>query len=108
MKLPEHYKNLTIEQKRIVVLNLIDQYWNKEYQEIIDNLTDEQVEFLFRYYFTESREERDKMRNEMKKKHETALHNLKKLTDKLKKLNLEFAELLSKRADAEEFRRSFR
>lgn len=108
MKLPEQYKNLTIDQKRVVVLNLIDEYWNKKYQETIAHLTNEQVEFLFKYFFTESKEEREKMWNEMKKKYETALHDLKRLTNKLQSLNLEFAELLSKREDAEEFKRSFR
>ena len=46
--------------------------------------------------------------DDMKKKYETALHDLKRLTNKLHKLNLEFAELLAKRKDAEEFRENIR
>ena len=108
MKLPEQYKNLTIEQKRIVVSNLIAQYWNKKYQEMIDNLTDEQVEFLFKYFFTESKEEREKMRNEVRKKYETAINDLEKVANKLQKLKLQFAELLANKEDAEEFRRNIK
>ena len=108
MKLPEQYKNLTIDQKRIVVLNLIDEYWNKKYQETITHLSNEHVEFLFKYFFTESREEREKMWNEMKERYETALNDLKILTNRLHKLNFEFAELLAKRKDAEEFKKNIK
>ena len=55
MKLPEQYKNLTIEQKRIVVANLIAQYWDDWIQNLVDNISDEQVEFLFTYLFTDFR-----------------------------------------------------
>ena len=108
MDLPEQYKNLTKEEKRIVVLNLISQYWNKKYQETMDNLTDEQVDFLFKYFFTKSKEDREKMWNNMKKKYETALKEIKELAKRLQKLDLQFAELLAKKKDAEEFRKNIK
>lgn len=108
MKLPEQYKNLTIDQKRIVVSNLVAQYWNKKYQDMVDSLTDEQVEFLFKYFFTESKEEREKMWSDMKKKYESALNDLENVANRLQKLNLQFAELLAKKQDAEEFRRNIK
>lgn len=108
MDLPEQYKNLTKEEKRVIVLNLISQYWNKKYQETVNNLTDEQIEFLFKYFFTKSKEEREKMWNEMKKKYETTLKELKDLAKKLQKLDLQFAELLAKKKDAEEFRKNIK
>jgi hypothetical protein len=75
---------------------------------MIDNLTDEQVEFLFKYFFTESKEEREKMRNEVRKKYETAINDLEKVANKLQKLKLQFAELLANKEDAEEFRRNIK
>lgn len=108
MKLPEQYKNLTKQEKRIIVLNLIDEYWNKKYKDMTDNLTEEQVEFLFKYFFTESKEEREKMWMDMRTKYENAVKDLEKLTNKLQKLNLEFAELLAKRKDAEEFKNNIK
>ena len=108
MKLPKQYENLNIDQKRVVVLNLIDEYWNKKYQETIVHLSNEQVEFLFQYFFTESKEEREKMWMDMRNKYEKAVKDLEKLTSKLQKLNLEFAELLAKRKDAEEFRENIK
>ena len=64
---------------------------------MVDSLTDEQVEFLFKYFFTESKEEREKMRNDMKKKYESALNDLENVANRLQKLNLQFAELLAKK-----------
>ena len=52
MKLPEQYKNLTIEQKKTVVSNLIAQYWNNDIQSLFDHISNEQAEFLFKYFFT--------------------------------------------------------
>ena len=63
MKLPEHYKNLDVEQKRTIVANLISQFWNKKIQEMINNFTEEQIAFLFTYFFTESKEARERMAN---------------------------------------------
>lgn len=75
---------------------------------MVDNLTDEQVEFLFKYFFTESKEEREKMWNDMRIKYESALNDLKEIAKKMQKLNLQFAELLAKKEDAEEFRKNFK
>ena len=46
MKQPDHYKNLDPDQKRIVVANLISQFWNKEIQDQINRFTDEQINFM--------------------------------------------------------------
>ena len=73
MKLPEQYQNLLIEQKRLIVSNLILQYWDKKTQEIVDRLSDDQVEFLFSYFFTESKEAREKMWDDMQKKYKLVL-----------------------------------
>ncbi len=75
---------------------------------MVDSLTDEQVEFLFKYFFTESKEEREKMWSDMKKKYESALNDLENVANRLQKLNLQFAELLAKKQDAEEFRRNIK
>ncbi len=108
MKLPEQYKDLDIKQKKIVVSNLIMQYWNEENQDMIDGLTNEQVEFLFTYLFTESKEIRDRMRDNMQKKYELLLKDLKNVADKLQKLNLQFSELLAEKQDIEEFKKNRR
>lgn len=108
MKLPEQYKDLDIKQKKMVVSNLIMQYWNEENQDMIDGLTNEQVEFLFTYLFTESKEIRDRMRDNMQKKYELLLKDLKNVADKLQKLNLQFSELLAEKQDIEEFKKNRR
>lgn len=108
MKLPEQYQNLTIEEKRIVVANLISEFWDQKIQWLADRVWDAQIEFLFNYFFTESKEEREKMRNEVRKKYETAINDLEKVANKLQKLKLQFAELLANKEDAEEFRRNIK
>lgn len=108
MDLPEQYKNLDINQKRTIVANLIAQYWNKKIQEMVDGLNDDQIEFLFTYFFTESKEKREKMWNEMQKKYELVLQELEQVADRLQKLNLQFSELLAAREDVEEFGKKYR
>ncbi len=103
MKLPEQYQNLLIEQKRLIVSNLILQYWNKKTQEIVDHLNDDQVEFLFTYFFTESKEVREKMWDDMQKKYELVLKELELVAEKLQKLHLHFSELLASKQDIESF-----
>ena len=75
---------------------------------MVDGLTDEQVEFLFTYFFTESKESRDRMWNDMQKKYELVLKDLKEVADKLQKLNLQFSELLAEKQDIEEFKKNRR
>ena len=75
---------------------------------MIESLSKEWIEFLFKYFFTESKEEREKMWNEMRQKHEAALKELEEIANKLQNLNLKFAELLAKKEDAEEFKKSFK
>ncbi len=108
MDLPEQYKNLDINQKRTIVANLIAQYWNKKIQEMVDGLNDDQIEFLFTYFFTESKEKREKMWNEMQKKYELVLQELEQVADRLQKLNLQFSELLAAKEDVEEFGKNHR
>ena len=103
MELPEQYQNLLIGQKRLIVSNLILQYWNKKTQEIVDHLNDDQVEFLFSYFFTESKEVREKMWNDMQKKYELVLKELEVVAEKLQKINLHFSELLASKQDIESF-----
>ncbi len=58
---------------------------------------------MFTYFFTESKETREKMWNDVQKKYESALNELEKIANRLQKLNLQFAELLAEREDIESF-----
>ncbi len=103
MKLPEQYKNLTIEQKRIVIANLIAQYWNKDIQDLVDHIGDEQVEFLFKYFFTESKEKRERMWADMQKKYEAKIREIEYIAEKIQLLNIQYKEMLSSQKDVETF-----
>ncbi len=103
MKIPEQYSNLDIDKKRLIVSNLVIHYGNEKTQELVKKLRDDQIDFLFTYFFTESKETREKMRNEVQRKYESALNELEKIADRLQKLNLQFAELLAERDDIESF-----
>lgn len=103
MKIPEQFNNLDISKKRLIVSNLIMHYWSKKTQELVKNLRDDQIDFLFTYFFTESKETREKMWNDVQKKYESALNELEKIANRLQKLNLQFAELLAEREDIESF-----
>lgn len=103
MKLPDQYKNLTIEQKRIVVANLIAQYWDDWIQNLTDNLWDEQIEFLFTYFFTESREKRERMWNDMQKKYKSTLKEIEYIAEKIQMLNIQYKEFLASKEDIENF-----
>ena len=108
MKLPDHYKNLDVNQKKIIIADLISQLWNESIQNEITWFNDEQVEFLFTYFFTESREEREKMWYDARNKYQTAVKHLKMLAERLQKLDFRFAELLAQKEDAESFWKSIR
>ena len=103
MKLPEQYKNLTIDQKRTVVANLIAQYWDKWIQNLSDNLSDDQVEFLFKYFFTESKEQTEKMWHNMQKKYESTLKEIEYIAKKIQMLNVKCKELIAAEKDKKEF-----
>lgn len=103
MKLPKHYKNLDIEQKRIVVANLISQFGNDEIQKQIDKFTREQIEFLFTYFFTESKEKRERMWYDMQTEYEATLKEIEYIAEKIQKLNIEYSEFLSKQEDKDTF-----
>ena len=103
MQLPEQYKNLDISQKRLIVHNLISQFWNPKVQEMVESFNEDQIEFLFTYFFTESKEVRERMWNDMQKKYETVLKELEQVADKLQTINLQLSELLAEREDIATF-----
>lgn len=108
MKLPDHYKNLDMNQKKAIIADLVSQLWNESIQNEIAWFNDEQIEFLFTYFFTESKEEREKMRYDTRNKYQTAVKNLKMLAERLQKLDFRFAELLAQKEDAESFWKNIR
>ena len=108
MKLPDHYKNLDVSQKKIIIADLVSQLWNESIQNEIAWFNDEQVEFLFTYFFTESREEREKMWHDARNNYQIAVKHLKMLAERLQKLDFRFAELLAQKEDAENFWKSIR
>ena len=95
MKQPEHYKNLNPDQKRIVVANLISQFWKKGIQDQINRFTDEQIDFLFTYFFTESREKRERMWYDMQTEYESTLKEIEYIADKIQQLNIKYNEMIS-------------
>lgn len=95
MKQPEHYKNLDPDQKRVVVANLIAQFWKKWIQEQINRFTDEQIDFLFTYFFTESREKRERMWYDMQTEYESTLREIEYIAEKIQALNIEYNELIA-------------
>lgn len=108
MNIPKQYKNLSADEKRTVVLNLINECWYEKTPEIVSELTNAQIDFLFNYIFSESREEREKMCDDMQKNYETAIRDLRVIAENLRNLDLQFAELLAQREDTEEFKRNIR
>ena len=94
MKQPSHYRHLTLSQKRIVVTNLISQFWNKKIQDQINKFTDEQINFLFVYFFTESREKRERMWYDMQTEYESALKEIEHIAEKIQALNIKYKELI--------------
>ena len=103
MNLPDHYKNLDINQKKVIIADIFSQIWNNNFQWQVADFNEEQIDFLFTYFFTESKEEREKMRHDMWKKYETSIKDLKAIAERLQKLDLRFAELLAQREDTQEF-----
>ena len=94
MKQPSHYRHLTLNQKRIVVTNLISQFWNKKIQDQINKFTDEQINFLFVYFFTESREKRERMWYDMQTEYESTLKEIEHIAEKIQALNVKYKELI--------------
>ena len=103
MQLPVQYQNLDINQKRLIVHNLISQYWNPDVQEMVEGFSEEQIEFLFTYFFTEDKEVRERMWNDMQNKYNTVLKELEKVANKLQNINLQLSELLAEREDVASF-----
>lgn len=99
MKLPEQYQNLTIDEKRTVVANLISEFWDQKIQWLTERVWDVQIEFLFNYFFTESKEEREKMWNEMQSKYESALREIEIIAQQIQMMDLKYKELLWSRED---------
>ena len=103
MQLPEQYKDLDITKKRLIVHNLISQFWNQKVQKMVDGFNEDQIEFLFTYFFTESKEVREKMWNAMQKTYESVLKELEQVANKLQSINLQLSELLAEKEDVESF-----
>ena len=99
MKLPEQYQNLTIDEKRTVVANLISEFWDQKIQWLTERVWDAQIEFLFKYFFTESKEDREKMRNEMQRRYESALKEIEFIAEQIQMMDLKYRELLWCRED---------
>lgn len=103
MKLPNHYKNLDIEQKRSIIASLISHFGNKEIQKQISKFNEEQIEFLFTYFFTESKEKRERMWYDMQTEYESTLREIEYIAEKIQLLNIEYQELLAEELDKKEF-----
>jgi hypothetical protein len=103
MKLPAHYKNLDVDKKRIVVANLISQFGNEDIQKQINRFSDDQIDFLFTYFFTESREKRERMWYDMQTEYESTLRELEYIAEKIQMLNIKYKELLAAEADKKAF-----
>ena len=99
MKLPEQYQNLNVDEKRIIVANLISEFWDQKIQWLADRVWDAQIEFLFNYFFTESKEDREKMWSEMQRKYEAALQEIEVIAEQIQMMDLKYRELLWTRAD---------
>jgi hypothetical protein len=98
MKLPEHYKHLDSDQKRIVISNLITEFGNQDIQNHINSFNDSQIDFLFTYFFTESREKRERMWYDMQTEYESTLRELEYIAEKIQKLNIEYKKYLAEEA----------
>ena len=98
MKLPAHYKNLDADQKRIVVANLIDEFGNQDIQNHVNSFNDNQIDFLFTYFFTESREKRERMWYDMQTEYESTLKELEYIAEKIQQLNVEYKKYLAEEA----------
>lgn len=103
MQLPVQYQNLNIDQKRLIVHNLISQFWNPKVQEMVEGFNQDQIEFLFTYFFTEDKEVRERMWNDMQRTYESVLRELENVANKLQNINLKLSELLAEREDVESF-----
>lgn len=103
MKLPAHYKNLDVDKKRIVVANLISQFGNEEIQKQINMFNDDQINFLFTYFFTESREKRERMWYDMQTEYEATLRELEYIAERIQMLNIKYKEFLAQEADRKAF-----
>ena len=103
MKKPDHYKNLDQDQKRIVVANLISQFWNEEIQRQINKFNEDQIDFLFTYFFTESKEKRERMWYDMQTEYESTLRELEYIAQQIQMLNIEYKEFLAEESDKKTF-----
>ena len=103
MKIPSHYKNLDVEEKRTVVANLISQFGNEEIQKQINKFSSDQIDFLFTYFFTESKEKRERMWYDMQTEYEATLREIEYIAEKIQMLNIKYQELLEKEKDKREF-----
>ena len=103
MKLPAHYKDLDVDKKRIVVANLISQFGNEDIQKQINMFNDDQINFLFTYFFTESREKRERMWYDMQTEYESTLRQIEYIAERIQMLNIKYKEFLAQEAERKAF-----
>lgn len=103
MKIPAHYKDLDVDKKRIVVANLISQFGNEDIQKQINRFNDDQINFLFTYFFTESREKRERMWYDMQTEYESTLRELEYIAERIQMLNIKYKEFLAQEAERKSF-----
>ncbi|MBQ5945667.1 hypothetical protein IJL65_04795 [bacterium] len=103
MKLPAHYKDLDVDKKRIIVANLISQFGNEDIQKQINMFNDDQIEFLFTYFFTESREKRERMWYDMQTEYESTLRQIEYIAERIQMLNIKYKEFLEQEAEKQSF-----
>ena len=70
---------------------------------MVKNFSEDQVEFLFTYVFTDSKEDREKMWNDMQEKYVSLLRELEQISNKLQNINIQLSELLAEREDIASF-----
>ena len=70
---------------------------------MVEWFNEDQIEFLFTYFFTEDKEVRERMWNDMQRTYESVLKELEQVADRLQNINLQLSELLAEREDVESF-----
>ena len=87
----------------MIVHNLLSQFWNEKVQETAERFNEDQIEFLFTYFFTESKEKRERMWADMQKKYEAKVREIEYIAEKIQLLNIQYKEYLSSQKDVETF-----
>ena len=78
-------------------------YGDSKTKDLIDGLWKDQIDFLFKYFFTESKELREKMRDKMLREYESTIKEIEHIAEKIQMLNLQYREFLSNQEDIKNF-----